>query len=85
MMHFIIFIVRCWIHFHFYHCFIKKSVFYNLSSKMSQANSPDENGLNIRSIVLDKLLDDPQMKEVVVMEVDFDFFLKHQKNWFCLI
>ena len=29
----------------------------------------DGNTVNARSIVLDKLLDDPQMQEVVVMEV----------------
>jgi hypothetical protein len=37
---------------------------------MSQSNSPNKNGINVQSIVLDKLLDDPQMKEVVVMEYE---------------
>jgi hypothetical protein len=36
---------------------------------MTQSNSPHKSELNIQSIILDKLLDDPQMKEVVVMEV----------------
>jgi hypothetical protein len=47
---------------------------------MSQSNSLEENGLNVQSIVLDKLLNDPQMQEVVVMEVDFDIFLSKNKT-----
>ena len=34
-------------------------------------NANDSNPLNIQSVVLDKLLGDPDMQEVVVMEVLF--------------
>jgi hypothetical protein len=39
---------------------------------MLHKNSSDENSFNVQSIVLDKLLDDPQMKELIVMEVIFN-------------
>lgn len=45
---------------------------------MSQSNSPVESELNVQSIVLDKLLDDPQMKEVIVMEVILLCFSKRK-------
>lgn len=39
------------------------------SSKNQQHNTDNGNVLNVQSIVLDKLLADPEMQEVVVMEV----------------
>lgn len=48
---------------------------------MSQLSSSNDNGLNIHSVVLDKLLDDPQMKEVIVMEVNLKSLNKININF----